>query len=97
MVRKLRAAVLAVAWAAVTGQVLVLLLAVARALVQIFLADREVASGEPGMAPAADLALAQVVVLGARSAADQAVAQAAGPVVAQGSPVDREVVPVARV
>ena len=101
MVRELRAAVLAVAWAAGMDQVLVLLRAAALA------ADREAVSGEPGMAPAADLALAQVVVPGARSAAGPAVALAAGsaadpavalgPVVAQDCPVDREVVPVVRV
>jgi len=98
MVRELRAAVLAVAWvvAPVVDLVVVLLRVVApeagRAVVQAFLVDREVVSGEPGMAPAADLALVQVV-----APAGPAVALVAGWAVAQDFPGDREVIPVVRV
>ena len=97
-VRELRAAVLAVAWvvAPVVDLVVVLLRVVApeagRAVVQAFLVDREVVSGEPGMAPAADLALVQVV-----APAGPAVALVAGWAVAQDFPGDREVIPVVRV
>jgi len=86
-VRELRVAVLAPVWRAApaVGQVLVLLRVVARQaggreVVQAFLVDREAVSGEPGLRLAADLALVQVLAL------------TAGPVVAQGSPVVREVI-----
>ncbi|HEX7233195.1 MAG TPA: hypothetical protein VF452_22625 [Candidatus Binatia bacterium] len=96
------AAVPAQAWGAASavGQVLVLLRVVApevgRAVVQALRVDRAAVSGEPEMAPAADLALVQVVALREVSAVGQVVARALVPVEALDFQGDREVVPVVR-